>query len=63
MPSADTISGPLGFWTYPLLNALVEMSNNSNNNSSMVAGQTVEVAKIIRDENGQLERVEVSKNG
>ena len=62
MSSDRTISGPLGFWTYPLLNTLVELSKESKSNSEKIAGQTVEIAKVIRDEDGRLERVEVTRN-
>ena len=49
---ADDIQGPLGFWTYPVLNALVKMNKSSSES-------TTETAKVIRDSNGEVQEVVV----
>lgn len=52
---AENIEGPLGIWTYPVLNALVKMSGQNSSSKS------VETAKIIRDSNGEAQEVVVIK--
>jgi len=46
----EEIGGPLGIWTYPVLNTIVAISG-SNSDSK------VETAKIIRDSNGEPQEV------
>ena len=46
----EEIEGPLGIWTYPVLNTIVAISG-SNSDSK------VETAKIIRDSNGEPQEV------
>lgn len=52
----DQIEGPLGFWTFPLLNTLVEASSNNDSDNGVV-----ETAKVIRDSNGEVQEVVVIK--
>lgn len=53
---ADQIEGPLGLWTFPLLNALVQANNQSDSNDGVI-----ETAKVIRDSNGEVQEVVVIK--
>lgn len=53
---ADDIEGPLGLWTFPLLNALVAQANGGDNNE-----KKVETAKIIRDSEGNMQEIVVIK--
>jgi hypothetical protein len=53
MESDTQIKGPLGIWTFPILNTLVIISNNRN--------REVEVAQVQRDSEGRISRVEVTK--
>jgi len=54
------IKGPLGYWTFPVLNAIVLASRESDDISSP-EGKTVEIAKVIRDDSGNIEEVEVTE--
>lgn len=47
---SSSISGPLGIWPFPILNAIL-----SDNNSR------VEVTQINRDEDGRIESIEEIK--
>jgi len=51
----DEIEGPLGLWTYPLLNTLVKISGSGG------SSKTTETAKIIRDSNGEAQEIVVIK--
>jgi len=52
----DEIEGPLGFWTYPILNTLVKVSGSSEEST-----KETETAKVIRDSNGEVQEVVVIK--
>lgn len=52
---ADEIEGPLGVWTWPILNTIVAISDDSGNEA------TTETAKVIRDSNGEVQEVVVIK--
>ena len=63
MTSDSEIKGPLGFWTWPLLNALIQISSNNSSKSSNESNDSskVETAKVIRDSNGEIQEVIVIK--
>lgn len=52
---SDKIEGPLGFWTYPLLNTIIAVSGGNDDTTS------TETAKVIRDSNGEVQEVVVIK--
>jgi len=49
------IEGPLGLWTFPVLNTLVTISGEKDDS------KTTETAKIIRDSDGEVQEVIVIK--
>lgn len=58
MTNDNSISGPLGIWTWPILNTIIQISGNNKSESS---GSKVETAKVIRDSNGEIQEVIVIK--
>lgn len=50
------VKGPFGIWTFPILNALIKMSNKSSDSD-----ETIETAKVIRDSSGEVQEVLVIK--
>jgi hypothetical protein len=49
------IEGPLGIWPWPILNALVEMSDSQTSGD----GVSVKSYNVIRDDEGRIENVEI----
>jgi len=63
MPDDDPIHGIFNLWTFPLLNALVKISSNTDVNSEDTDENSrhVETAKVIRDSNGEIQEIVVIK--
>lgn len=57
MPDGE-IRGPLGIWPFPILNALIQMSQQAGGRDG---GVSVESYNVIRDERGRIESVEIVK--
>ena len=53
----NRIEGPLGFWPFPILNAIIQMSNGNSDGQ----GVSVESYNVVRDEQGRIETVEIIK--
>jgi len=54
---ANEISGPLGIWPFPVLNALVQMSGSGGGSGD--DNFNVKSYNVIRDEHGRVETVEI----
>ena len=50
----DEIQGPLGFWTYPVLNTIVAISSSSESKS--------DTARVERDSNGNIQEITVVRD-
>jgi len=61
MPSDLAVEGPLRIWTWPVLNAIVKISENRNKSIMTSDSQTVETAQIVRNAQGDIDKVVVTR--
>ena len=54
------ISGPLGLWSFPVLNTLIAISEASNEDEDHESFSVKEY-NVIRNEHGNIESVEIIK--
>lgn len=48
---ADKIEGPLGIWPFPIINAIIAISNGG-------AGDSLTVTEVHRDDDGRITSIE-----
>ena len=53
----NRIEGPLGIWPFPILNAIIQISDNKSGGD----GVSVESYNVVRDQQGRIETVEIIK--